>query len=63
MGFVKEPEGITFYVENRELTDEEKKLLSQFIAKQRLKNKRRIELNKKQKNRRRISRKNVSVKK
>jgi hypothetical protein len=63
MGFIKEPEGITFYVENRELTDEEKKLLSEFIASQRLKNKRRIELKKKQKIRKRISRKNVLIKK
>ena len=63
MGFIKEPDGITFYVENREWTDEEKKLLSEFIASQRLKNKRRIELKKKQKSRRRVNRKSVPVKK
>lgn len=61
MGFIKEPEGITFYVENRELTAEEKKLLSEFIAKQRLKNKRRIANEVKKNSARRIARKKVSA--
>ena len=33
MGYIKEPEGITFYVDNRELTKEESKMLSEFFAK------------------------------
>ncbi len=60
-GFIKEPEGITFYVENRELTDEEKKLLSEFIAKQRIKNKRKIESDRKKNSSRKISKKKVLV--
>lgn len=61
MGFIKEPEGITFYVENRELTAEEKKLLSEFIAKQRLKNKRKIANEIKKDTAKKISRKKVSA--
>jgi len=34
MGFIKEPDGVILYVENRKLTPEEKKALSELIAKQ-----------------------------
>jgi hypothetical protein len=61
MGFIKEPEGITFYVENRELTAEEKKLLSEFISKQRLKNRRRTAIDIKKNTAKRTARKKVSV--
>ena len=59
MGFIKEPEGITFYVENRELTAKEKKILSDFFALQNKKALKSIEVrNERKKNiRKRISKK------
>ena len=59
MGFIKEPEGITFYVENRELTKEERKMLSEFFAKQNKKALKSIktEVNRKKNIRKRLSRK------
>lgn len=61
MGFIKEPEGITFYVENRELTAAEKKMLSDFFAKQNKKALKSIEVkNEGKKNiRKRISKKKI----
>ena len=38
MNIIKEPEGVIFSVENRDLTSEEKKLLAEFIINQRKKN-------------------------
>mgnify|MGYP003951619563 FL=1 len=61
MGFIKEPEGITFYVENRELTSEEKKMLSEFFAKQNKKAIKSIEVkNERKRNiKKRISKKKI----
>ena len=39
MGLIKEPKGVTFTVEKRDLTTQERILLKQFIAEQRRKNK------------------------
>jgi len=63
MGFIKEPEGITFYVENRELTKEEKKMLSEYFAKQNKKAKRSIQIESEVKKnvRKRVSKKKVSA--
>lgn len=44
MGLIKEPEGITFYVENRDLTKAERKMLSEFFAKQNKKANKNIEI-------------------
>lgn len=59
-GFIKEPEGITFYVENRELTKEEKKMLSDFFAKQ---NKKALKSIKIESERKKFFRKTASKKK
>ncbi len=63
MGFIKEPEGITFYVENRELTKEEKKMLSEYFAKQNKKARKSIQIESERKKdlQKRVTRKKVSA--
>lgn len=60
MNIIKEPEGVIFSVENRDLTVEEKKLLTEFITNQRKKN--RITKDKLESNKKRASVKSRLIK-
>lgn len=55
MGYIKEPKGINFTMINREMTEEERKRLSEYIAK------RKIEIKKTQKRKKILKRRNETI--